>query len=163
MDSERKQLSLVKDYYAILGLRPDCEPEQIKAAYRQLVLRHHPDQNPEDDGATERFLEIKEAYETLSDEEERSAYDREFVKSFPGYELEDEEEIPYWQQNPPASMPVVHDDGSDTLLRIFMVLILPLVSGGLVMNFTGDLSWTVIATIAGLVAAVWIGASLSRS
>ena len=154
---------ILKDYYAILGLQPDCEPEEIKAAYRQLVLLHHPDRNPEDEAATERFLELKEAYEMLSDVASREAYDLEFVEAFPEYELEAEEETPYWEVNPPAAMPVVHDDGSNTLLRIFMVLILPVVFGGLAMNFTGDVTWTLIATAAGLAAAVWIGSLLKNA
>ena len=153
----------LKDYYALLGLRPDCEPEEIKAAYRQLVHLHHPDRNPDDAAATDRFLELREAYETLSDQTRREAYDVEFVKAFPGYELDAEEDTPYWEVNPPAAMPVVHDDGSNTLLRIFMVLILPVVFGGLAMNFTGDVTWTLIATAGGLGAAIWIGALLNNA
>jgi curved DNA-binding protein CbpA len=150
----------MKDYYAILGLPPDCEPEDIKAAYRNLVHVHHPDLNPDDAEATERFLDLKEAYETLSDEELRAAYDAEYVEAFPGYELETGSEVPYWEVNPPASMPVVHQDGSNALLRIFMILLLPLLAGGLVMHFTGNATGTLLAAAGGLAIAIWVGALL---
>lgn len=145
----------MKDYYAILGLRPDCDSADIKAAYRQLVLLHHPDHNPGDTTATERFLDIQAAYETLGDEELRLDYDRAYVQAFPGYELEEEDR--YWEHNPPASMPIVRDDGSTTLLRMLMVLILPLVGGGFVMYFTGNVTWAALAAAAGLVMAIWLG------
>jgi curved DNA-binding protein CbpA len=148
----------VKNHYSLLGIAPDAELETIKAAYRQLVHRHHPDRNSQDPAATERFLEIQEAYETLTDENLRLAYDEEFVATFPGYTLDEEEDdSEEWQENPPASMPVDHDDGSNSLLRILMVLILPLFAGGMVMNFTGDILWTVIAAFSALVGAFWIG------
>jgi hypothetical protein len=150
----------IKNHYATLGLSPDCPQEQIKAAYRQLVLLHHPDQNPSDEAAVERFLEIKEAYDILSDPAARAAYDLEFVRAFPGYELEGGEEEPYWQVNPPASMPVVRDEGSNALLRILMVMILPIIVGGLAMNFTGEAVWALIGAVAGLLAAVWLGSFL---
>ncbi|MEY3444302.1 MAG: hypothetical protein RLZZ519_2583, partial [Bacteroidota bacterium] len=152
----------VKDLYAILGIQPDAEPEEIKSAYRQLVHLHHPDRNQQDPAATERFLDLKEAYDTLSDEAQRAEYDEAFVATFPGYELEleDEDDSDEWPENPPAVMPVVHDDGSNSLLRILMILILPLFAGGMVMNFTGDLMWTAIVAFAALVAAFWVGRML---
>lgn len=151
----------MKDFYAILDIPPDASPEDIKSAYRNLVHLHHPDRNPLDANATERFLELKEAYETLSDEEARAAYDREFVANFPGYELEDfAVEFPIWERNPPKEMPVVHDDGTNTLLKIFMVLLMPILAGGLVMHFTGNVTGMLIASVAGLVAAIWIGQAM---
>ncbi len=153
----------MKNFYAILGIATDAEPEVIKAAYRQLVHVHHPDRNPQNPNATERFLEIKEAYDTLSDEELRLEYDQDFVAHFPGYEWEgDADESEDWPENPPAVMPIVHDDGSNSLLRTLLVLILPLFVGGMVMNFTGDLTWTAISTFAALVAAFWIGRMLDE-
>ena len=56
-----------KDYYAILGVQKDADDAQIKKAYRKLAIVHHPDKNPGDERAAERFKDIGEAYETLSD------------------------------------------------------------------------------------------------
>ncbi|SDF12254.1 molecular chaperone DnaJ [Thermus arciformis] len=66
----------MKDYYAILGVGRDATQEEIKKAYRQLALRYHPDKNPGDKAAEERFKEINEAYAVLSDPEKRAQYDR---------------------------------------------------------------------------------------
>ena len=65
-----------RDYYEILGVDRDADAEQLKRAYRQLALRYHPDRNPDDAEAEERFKEASEAYAILSDREKRSAYDR---------------------------------------------------------------------------------------
>lgn len=56
-----------KDYYKILGVDKNADDQQIKKAYRKLAIIHHPDKNPNDDDAAERFKDIGEAYETLSD------------------------------------------------------------------------------------------------
>lgn len=77
-----------KDYYEVLGVPRDATPEEIKKAYRRLALEHHPDRNPHDKEAEERFKEITQAYEVLIDAEKRSNYDRfgpEGVKGFPGF------------------------------------------------------------------------------
>ena len=65
-----------KDYYAILGLTRDADEKQIKQAYRRLARKHHPDLNPSDRAAEEKFKEIQEAYDVLSDPEKRSRFDR---------------------------------------------------------------------------------------
>lgn len=65
-----------KDYYAILGVSRDATDKQIKAAYRRLARKYHPDVNPGDKAAEEKFKEISEAYEVLSDKEKRAQYDR---------------------------------------------------------------------------------------
>jgi hypothetical protein len=70
-----------KDYYKILGLTPAATPEEVKKAYRKLAFKHHPDRNPGDPQAAARFIEIAEAYETLSSPERRSAYDRAYKPS----------------------------------------------------------------------------------
>jgi|GEM_PF-6762600 len=62
-----------KDYYAILGLSPDADEQAIKQAYRKLARQYHPDVNPGDKKAEERFKEINEAYQALSDPERRNA------------------------------------------------------------------------------------------
>ena len=56
-----------KDHYKILGVEKDADDNEIKKAYRKLAIVHHPDKNPGDEAAAERFKDIGEAYETLSD------------------------------------------------------------------------------------------------
>lgn len=65
----------MKDLYAVLGVSLMATPEDIKQAYRKLAMRFHPDRNPENPDAEERFQSIKEAYEILSDSEKRRVYD----------------------------------------------------------------------------------------
>jgi len=65
-----------KDYYASLGVAKDASNEAIKKAYRKLALKYHPDKNPGDAKAEEKFKEITEAYAVLSDKEKRSQYDQ---------------------------------------------------------------------------------------
>jgi molecular chaperone DnaJ len=65
-----------KDYYAILGVKRDASEKEIKQAYRRLARKYHPDVNPGDKSAEAKFKEINEAYEVLSDKENRQKYDR---------------------------------------------------------------------------------------
>ena len=65
-----------RDYYQALGIEKTATPEQIKKAYRKLARQHHPDVNPNDQGAEQKFKEINEANEVLSDPEKRKKYDR---------------------------------------------------------------------------------------
>jgi curved DNA-binding protein len=65
-----------KDYYKILGVDKNATEKDIKRAFRRLARQHHPDVNPNDSDAEERFKEINEAYEVLSDAEKRSKYDQ---------------------------------------------------------------------------------------
>jgi molecular chaperone DnaJ len=65
-----------RDYYEVLGLERGASLDQIKKAYRQLALKYHPDKNPGNPGAEEKFKEAAEAYGVLSDEEKRARYDR---------------------------------------------------------------------------------------
>lgn len=65
-----------KGYYEVLGVSKTVETEEIKRAYRKLAVKYHPDKNPGDTEAEERFKELGEAYEILMDPEKRAAYDR---------------------------------------------------------------------------------------
>lgn len=65
-----------KDYYAILGINRWATDDEIKRAYKQKALKHHPDKNPDDVDAEKKFRDISEAYEMLSDSSKRSFYDR---------------------------------------------------------------------------------------
>lgn len=65
-----------KDYYKTLGVERNAEEKKIKKAYRKLARQYHPDVNPDDKTAEERFKDINEAYEVLSDPEKRSKYDQ---------------------------------------------------------------------------------------
>ena len=56
-----------RDYYTVLGVERDASDEDIKKAYRKLAMKHHPDRNPDDKDAEDKFKEAKEAYEVLSD------------------------------------------------------------------------------------------------
>lgn len=66
----------MKDYYYFLGISQDASEEDIKKVYRKLSIKYHPDKNDNDDFFSDRFREIQEAYETLSDKSRRSAYDQ---------------------------------------------------------------------------------------
>jgi molecular chaperone DnaJ len=67
---------MARDYYDVLGLKRGASQKEIKQAYRKLARKHHPDVNPGDKGAEERFKEINSAYEVLNDAEKRKKYDR---------------------------------------------------------------------------------------
>jgi len=69
-------VSAKKDYYEVLGVVRSASAEDIKKAYRKLAVQHHPDKHKGDKKAEEKFKEIGEAYEVLSDQQKRDAYDR---------------------------------------------------------------------------------------
>jgi molecular chaperone DnaJ len=69
-------LAAKRDYYEILGVPRDVDADALKKAYRAIAMRDHPDRNPDDPAAEDRFKEASEAYAVLSQPEKRRAYDR---------------------------------------------------------------------------------------
>ena len=65
-----------RDYYEVLGVNKNTPKEDLKKAYRKLAMKYHPDRNPDDEAASEKFKELSEAYEILSDDQKRQAYDQ---------------------------------------------------------------------------------------
>ena len=65
-----------RDYYEVLGVNKSTSKEDLKKAYRKLAMKYHPDRNPDDEAASEKFKELSEAYEILSDDQKRQAYDQ---------------------------------------------------------------------------------------
>ncbi len=69
-------MSTKRDYYEVLGVDKSADEQAIKKAYRKLAMKYHPDRNPGDSEAEEKFKEINEAYEVLSDSTKRQTYDQ---------------------------------------------------------------------------------------
>ena len=65
-----------RDYYEILGVSKGATADEIKKAYRKVAMQYHPDRNPGDKAAEEKFKEAAEAYEILSDTDKKTQYDR---------------------------------------------------------------------------------------
>ncbi len=65
-----------RDYYEVLGVSKNATADQIKKAYRKLAIQYHPDRNPDNKEAEEKFKEAAEAYDVLGNEEKRQKYDQ---------------------------------------------------------------------------------------
>jgi molecular chaperone DnaJ len=75
-NSERTSSMAKQDFYETLGVAKSASADDIKKAYRKLAMKHHPDRNPGDRNAEQKFKEISEAYDILKDDQKRAAYDR---------------------------------------------------------------------------------------
>src|ERR1041385_3323362 len=69
-------MAQTKDYYAVIGVPASATQNEIKKQYRKRAAKHHPDKNPNDPKAAERFKEISEAYQVLGDADKRKQYDQ---------------------------------------------------------------------------------------
>ena len=65
-----------RDFYEVLGVKKDADASAVKSAYRKLAMKYHPDRNPDDDKAEDKFREATEAYDVLKDDQKRAAYDQ---------------------------------------------------------------------------------------
>ena len=78
MNNDGKDIRMAekRDYYEVLGLQKGATEEEIKKAFRKMAMKYHPDRNPDDKEAEEKFKEVNEAYAVLSDPDKKSKYDR---------------------------------------------------------------------------------------
>src|SRR6202034_1562942 len=99
-----------KDYYATLGVKKTATPEEIRKAFRKAARKYHPDVNPNDKRAEEKFKEISEANDILSDEKKRKIYDQ---VGFYSDQIDPAQAEAYARQQSAGSRPPVDFDGFD--------------------------------------------------
>jgi curved DNA-binding protein len=96
----------IRNYYELLGVKRDASADEIKQSFRQLARKYHPDLNPGDKAAEDKFKDISEAYEILSDRSKRSQYDK-----FAGFWRKNRTKVP--TSNPPRESPTDEEDFGD--------------------------------------------------
>src|SRR5271166_1686835 len=99
-----------KDYYATLGVKKTATPEEIRKAFRKLARKYHPDVNPGDKRAEEKFKEISEANDILSDEKKRKVYDQ---LGFYSDQIDPAQAEAYARQQAQGEQPHVNFEGFD--------------------------------------------------
>jgi DnaJ-class molecular chaperone len=102
-----------RDYYEVLGISKNASDAEIKKAYRRAALKYHPDRNPGDTTAAERFRESAAAYEVLSDPEKRKLYD------IYGFDFERKQQAPGYEQ---ATTPPPHQPPGDIMEEVYIDL-----------------------------------------
>lgn len=164
----------MKDYYLILQILPDASEKEIKDAFRKLAKAYHPDRNPGSQKASERFMDVREAYEILNDPASRDRYNIELLSHSDRYELvreEEKEEDPweeglyegaYYDPQAPApkekaSDPELRDLGPEWTPFIWLLwIVLPFVFGG-VASLLSTEPWVWLgAAAASLLVALWL-------
>lgn len=105
-----------KDYYHILGVAPDADTKEIKAAYRKLARKYHPDMNPDKD-AEAKFKEVAEAWEVLKDDHRRAEFDE--LRRYGGRHRQQFEPPPGWQSTAGADFRHFGEDFSDFFNSVF--------------------------------------------
>ena len=81
---KRNKTMAKRDYYEVLGVSKTATPAELKSAYRKLAIKYHPDKNPGDKEAEEKFKEAAEAYDVLSNPDKRARYDQYGQAAFDG-------------------------------------------------------------------------------
>ena len=160
----------MQTHYDILELSPDCEDADIKAAFRKLAMRFHPDRTAEEPEAAEKFLEVRAAYEILIDPDLREEYDQYLVEAYDEFEYEEgygPEPEPVFEPSGPEMSGGRgfgrEDDPKGTPFMFMLWVLLPLIVGGLVIEFFDAPAMAIIAAAGSILLLLWINEELKRS